>query len=80
VVCEERAAHARLHKALVSLPAREAQIIRMRYFEGIPSKAIAEELGLSEARISQLHARATLRLKAILVASGETGAGLDLAA
>jgi RNA polymerase sigma factor for flagellar operon FliA len=66
-----------LQAALKELPPREAQIIRMRYFEGIPSKAIAEELGLSEARISQLHARATQRLKAFLAdAAGE----LDLAA
>jgi RNA polymerase sigma factor for flagellar operon FliA len=75
--CEERAEKALLHKALSMLPPREAQIIRMRYFEGIPSKAIAEELGLSEARISQLHARATLRLKTLLA---ETGDELDLAA
>jgi RNA polymerase sigma factor for flagellar operon FliA len=66
-----------LQAAMNELPPREAQIIRMRYFEGIPSKAIAEELGLSEARISQLHARATQRLKAFLAdAAGE----LDLAA
>lgn len=66
-----------LHAALEALPEREQMIIRMRYFEGIPSKAIASALGLSEARISQLHARATVRLRAILAeARGE----LELAA
>jgi RNA polymerase sigma factor for flagellar operon FliA len=63
-----------LHDALAELPEREQMIIRMRYFEGIPSKAIASTLGLSEARISQLHARATVRLRAILAeARGELG-------
>lgn len=56
-----------LHAALRQLPEREREIVRMRYFEGIPSKAIAEALGLSEARISQLHARATCRLKELLL-------------
>lgn len=67
----------RLHEALAELPEREQMIIRMRYFEGIPSKAIASTLGLSEARISQLHARATARLRAILE---DSGGELELAA
>ena len=65
----------RVREALKALPEREARIIIMRYFEEIPSKTIAETLGLSEARISQLHARATERLKAILAESE-----LDMAA
>lgn len=60
-----------LHAAVALLPARERAIIRMRYFEAMPSKAIASALGLSEARISQLHARATARLKQILDDSSE---------
>lgn len=59
-----------LHAAVALLPPRERSIIRMRYFDAMPSKAIASALGLSEARISQLHARATARLKELL-ANGE---------
>jgi RNA polymerase sigma factor for flagellar operon FliA len=71
---------ARLHEAIAFLPEREAWIIRMRYFEGIPSKVIAEKLGVSESRVAQLHTRATSQLKDILVARGMTGASFDLAA
>lgn len=69
--------YAALHAAVSELPEREQAIIRMRYFDGMASKAIASELGLSEARISQLHARATARLREILA---ERGAEVELAA
>lgn len=62
----ERRTHAALHAAIAQLPERERDILRMRYFQGMPSKTIAQTMGLSEARISQLHARATARLKELL--------------
>ena len=55
-----------LHRAVDKLPEREREIICLRYFQGMSSKAIAEALGLSEARISQLSARATARLRDFL--------------
>ncbi len=55
-----------LHAAVEELPPREAAIVRMRYFQDLSTKAIARAMGLSEARISQLHTRATLRLKDLL--------------
>ena len=61
-----RREHDALHAAVQQLPERERDIVRMRYFEDMPSKAIAQAMGLSEARISQLHARATTRLKDLL--------------
>ncbi len=61
-----RREHDALHAAVDQLPERERDIVRMRYFQGMPSKAIAQAMGLSEARISQLHARATTRLKDLL--------------
>jgi RNA polymerase sigma factor for flagellar operon FliA len=68
----ERREHEALHAAVDQLPERERDIVEMRYFQGMPSKAIAHAMGLSEARISQLHARATARLKEILAtAAGE---------
>lgn len=63
---EQKSAFASLQKGMDALPERERAIIRMRYFEELPSKEIAASLGLSEARVSQLHARATARLRAIL--------------
>ncbi len=60
-----------LHKAIDALPEREREIIILRYFQGVPSKAIAQAMGLSEARISQLHARATSRLRELLADSAE---------
>lgn len=65
----ERRERDALHTAIGALPAREREIIQMRYFQGLPSKTIAERLGLSEARISQLHARATSRLRDLLSSS-----------
>ena len=58
--------HEALHAALVHLPERERDILRMRYFEGFSSKDIACVMQLSEARISQLHTRATARLRGLL--------------
>lgn len=67
---EQKSEQATLHELVEALPERERDIVRMRYFEGVPSKAIATALGLSEARVSQLHARAMGRLRA-MVAEGE---------
>jgi len=46
----------------------------------MPSKAIAQAMGLSEARISQLHARATNRLKELLQLTQASGEEMKLAA
>lgn len=48
--------------AMSILPAREREILELRYFDAVPAKTIAQSMGLSEARVSQLHARATRRL------------------
>lgn len=66
-----------LRRAVGKLPPRERSIICMRYFEDQSSKAIATSMGLSEARVSQLLARATSQLKTLLE---EQAAGIDLAA
>lgn len=57
---------AALHTALKALPEREARVVRMRYFEEMPSKAIAAVMSVSEARVSQLSARATTLLRGLL--------------
>ena len=55
-----------VRRAIEQLPPREQTIVRMRYFDDVSSKTIASTLGLSEARISQLLARATSQLKQLL--------------
>jgi len=55
-----------VRRAVEQLPPRERTIVRMRYFDDVSSKAIASTLGLSEARVSQLLARATSQLKQLL--------------
>jgi len=57
-----------LARAVDQLPERERNIITQHYFEGVQLRAIARELGVSEPRVSQLHARAVARLREILAA------------
>jgi RNA polymerase sigma factor for flagellar operon FliA len=60
---EKRSEHKALKRAVESLPERERRIVDMHYFQGVQLKAIAVALGVSEPRISQLHARATKILR-----------------
>lgn len=63
-----------LETAVASLPERERKIVTMHYFKGEQFKTIAEELGVSEPRISQLHARAVSLLRRALSESGPEAA------
>ncbi len=63
---EFRRSSVEVRRAVDMLPPRERTIVRMRYFDDVSSKAIASTLGLSEARVSQLLARATTQLKQLL--------------
>jgi RNA polymerase sigma factor for flagellar operon FliA len=66
-VCERRQRNA-LATAVATLPDRERQIITRHYFEDAQFKTIAQELGVSEPRISQLHARAVSMLRVKMAA------------
>lgn len=74
---ELRRSNREVRSAVDKLPARERTIVQMRFFQDVPSKAIASTLGLSEARVSQLLARATSQLKQLLT---ERPSEVDLAA
>ncbi|HVH42796.1 MAG TPA: sigma-70 family RNA polymerase sigma factor [Labilithrix sp.] len=74
---ESRRSSVDVRRAVDKLPARERTIVRMRYFDDVSSKAIASTLGLSEARVSQLLARATSQLRQLLT---EQPGELNLAA
>ncbi len=64
---EARSDRRALDRALERLPARERQVIKMHYFEGAKLKTIGASLGVSEPRVSQLHARAIAQLRVIMV-------------
>ena len=71
---EQRMERASLERAIVTLPEREANIVRWHYFEGVAFKDIAVRLGVSEPRISQLHSRAMARLRGVMAPSGDVEA------
>jgi RNA polymerase sigma factor for flagellar operon FliA len=55
-----------MERAIATLPWRMQRILRLHYQRGVKFLKIAEELGVSEPRISQLHARAIERVRAAL--------------
>lgn len=55
-----------LVQALDRLPERERLVITLYYYEGLTLKEIGKVLGVSESRISQIHTKAVLRLRAHL--------------
>ena len=55
-----------LMQALKTLPEREQQLLNLYYVHELNMKEVAQALELTEARISQLHRQAVLRLRALL--------------
>jgi RNA polymerase sigma factor for flagellar operon FliA len=55
-----------LAKAIETLTEKERLVITLFYYEGLTAKEVAAVLGLSVARISQLHSKALLRLRGCL--------------
>ncbi len=53
-------------EAISGLPEREKLVITLYYYEELTLREIGEVLGVTESRISQLHTKAVLRLKARL--------------
>ena len=60
-----------LRPVLRSLPARDKQILALRYFRGLSQAQIAEELGISQMHVSRLLARTLDRLHQCLADAGE---------
>src|SRR5262245_24457187 len=65
-VFEQTETRERVREALASLPERERRIITLYYFEEATMKQIGAAIGVNESRVSQLHARAIMRLKQAL--------------
>ncbi len=67
---DERAAQDDLRedveRALAAIPGRERSILASYYDEGLSLAAIGRRLGVSEARVSQLHSRAIVQLRMLL--------------
>jgi RNA polymerase sigma factor for flagellar operon FliA len=65
-----------LGEAIARLPEREKLVITLYYYEELTLREIGEVLGVTESRVSQLHTKAILRLKARLAgtAAARTGA------
>jgi RNA polymerase sigma factor FliA len=57
---------AELVRAVESLPPQERTVIRRYYFNGETLKEIKAELGVSESRVSQIHAQAVGRLRVLM--------------
>ena len=57
-----------LMEAVAGLPERDRVIVALYYFEGLTLAEIGQVLGVTTARVSQLHTRVTLSLRARLQA------------
>jgi RNA polymerase sigma-B factor len=68
-----------LRDALARLPEREAQIVRMRFFDELTQSQIAKQMGISQVHVSRLLARSLAALRSSFVDDREipvTAAGL----
>jgi RNA polymerase sigma factor FliA len=63
-----------LADAIARLPEREKLVVTLYYYEELTLREIGEVLGVTESRVSQLHTKAILRLKAHLASAGATTA------
>ena len=60
-----------LADAIARLPEREKLVVTLYYYEELTLREIGEVLGVTESRVSQLHTKAILRLKARLAAAAQ---------
>jgi len=58
-----------LAEAIERLPERERTVIALYYYEGLALKEIGQILGVTESRVSQMHTKAVLRMRAKLHAA-----------
>jgi RNA polymerase sigma factor FliA len=60
--------------AIARLPEREKLVVTLYYYEELTLREIGEVLGVTESRVSQLHTKAILRLKARLAGASTRAA------
>lgn len=62
-VIENREMSEALHTAIQGLSQKERTVIVLYYYEGLTMKSIAEILGVTESRVSQIHSKTLLRMR-----------------
>jgi RNA polymerase sigma factor for flagellar operon FliA len=67
---EDRETRGAMHAEIRSLPEREKLVLSLYYDEGLTLAEIADVLGVTESRVSQIHTKAVLHLRSRLSASG----------
>lgn len=67
---EEGELRAAMRTEISKLPEREQAVLVLYYDDGLTLAEIGEALGVTESRISQIHAKAVLQLRSRLAASG----------
>lgn len=65
--------HAALHSAVARLPSVQQRVVVLRFGHEWPVRAVATELGKSEAAVKQLTYRAVTRLRELLEEAGYDG-------
>ncbi|WP_037607571.1 RNA polymerase sigma factor WhiG [Streptacidiphilus rugosus] len=65
-VAESREVRRLLARAINTLPDREKTVVSLYYYEGLTLAEIGGVLGVTESRISQIHTKAVLQLRAKL--------------
>lgn len=62
-VIENREMNEALHAAIQDLSQKERTVIVLYYYEGLTMKSIAEILGVTESRVSQIHSKTLLKMR-----------------
>lgn len=63
---DEQETKTELVRAIQVLPEREQVILSLYYNDGLTMKEIGEVIGISESRVSQMHARSVLALRSLI--------------
>ncbi|MEU6819722.1 RNA polymerase sigma factor WhiG [Streptomyces atriruber] len=65
-VAEDREQQRLLARAVNALPEREKTVVTLYYYEGLTLAEIGDVLGVTESRVSQIHTKSVLQLRAKL--------------
>ncbi|WP_069814941.1 RNA polymerase sigma factor WhiG [Streptomyces sp. TP-A0874] len=69
-VAETRELRRLLARAINTLPDREKTVVTLYYYEGLTLAEIGQVLGVTESRVSQIHTKSVLQLRAKLADAG----------
>ncbi len=69
-VAEDRELRRLLARAVNTLPDREKTVVTLYYYEGLTLAEIGQVLGVTESRVSQIHTKSVLQLRAKLADVG----------